>query len=108
MFAAGSPAVRAPTGEHPRLLLSPEQAAYIRVNLDESPGFAASIAATRDRIDAYFRAPPDVPVPKDPGGGYTHEQHKRNGIAINDAGVLYQLTGEEVYADYAQIGRAHV
>lgn len=101
-FAAGSPAVQAPTGGHPRLLLSPEQAAYIRANLDESPGFAASLAATRDRIDAYFRTPPDVPVPKDPGGGYTHEQHKRNGIAINDAGVLYQLTGEEVYADYAR------
>ena len=98
----GSAATPAPAGEHPRLLLSPAQAAYIRANLDESPGFAASFAARRDRVDAYFRTLPDVPVPKDAGGGYTHEQHKRNGIAINDAGVLYQLTGEEAYADYAR------
>ena len=98
----GSAATPASAGEYPRLLLSPEQAAYIRANFDESPGFAASLAATRDRVDAYFRTPPDVPIPKDPGGGYTHEQHKRNAIAINDAGALYQLTGEEAYADHAR------
>lgn len=92
----------APAAEHPRLLLPPERVAHIREHLDESPGFAASLAATRDGIDAYFRTPPDVPVPTDPGGGYTHEQHKRNGIALHDAGVLYQLTGDEVYADYAR------
>lgn len=100
--ASGSALGQSAAGEHPRLLLSPDRAAYIRTHLDESPGFAASLAATRDRIDAYFRTPPDVPVPKDPGGGYTHEQHKRNGIAINDAGVLYQLSGDEIYAGYAR------
>ncbi len=43
-----------------------------------------------------------VPVPKDPGGGYTHEQHKRNYRAIYLAGQLYSLTGEREYADYAR------
>ena len=99
-ISPGAPA--APAAEHPRLLLSPERAAHIRERLDESPGFAASLAAARDRIDAWFRRPPDVPVPKDPGGGYTHEQHKRNGIAVHDAGLLYQLTGDEVYANHAR------
>lgn len=89
-------------GQHPRLLLSPAQAAYIRASSDASPGFAASLAATRAEVDTYFRTPPDVPVPKDPGGGYSHEQHKRNGVAIHDAGILYQLTGEETYAEHAK------
>lgn len=44
----------------------------------------------------------DVPVPKDKGGGYTHEQHKRNYQAIQAAGALYRLTGDKVYADYAR------
>ena len=43
-----------------------------------------------------------VPVPKDPGGGYTHEQHKRNQQAIQGAGALYRLTGDRAYAEYAR------
>ena len=43
-----------------------------------------------------------VPVPKDPGGGYTHEQHKRNYKAIYEAGQLYRLTGDEKYAEYVR------
>jgi len=43
-----------------------------------------------------------VPVPKDPGGGATHEQHKRNYLAIWGAGSLYRLTGDRAYADYVR------
>lgn len=43
-----------------------------------------------------------VPVPRDPGGGDTHEQHKRNALAIQGAGALYRLTGERAYADYVR------
>ncbi|MGI9323006.1 MAG: heparinase II/III domain-containing protein [Pseudomonadales bacterium] len=88
--------------EHPRLLLTPADVKEIRRSLSSSPGFAKSLAATRARIDDYFVKTPDVPAPKDAGGGYTHEQHKKNGVAIHDAGVLYQLTGEKKYAGYAK------
>lgn len=44
----------------------------------------------------------DVPVPSDPGGGASHEQHKRNYQAIQAAGALYRLTGDRAYADYAR------
>jgi hypothetical protein len=44
----------------------------------------------------------DVPVPKDPGGGHTHELHKRNYQAIQAAGTLYRLTGDRAYADFAR------
>lgn len=97
-LAAGAAAA----GEHPRLLLTPAQAAEIRAGIDAAPGFAASLSATRAKVDAYFRTTPDVPAPEDPGGGYTHEQHKKNGIAIHDAGVLYQLVGDETYAAHAR------
>ncbi len=44
----------------------------------------------------------DVPVPRDPGGGYTHERHKLNYKAIYTAGMLFRITGERRYADLAR------
>ncbi|MFC4292391.1 alginate lyase family protein [Sphingorhabdus arenilitoris] len=43
-----------------------------------------------------------VPVPKDPGGGYTHEQHKRNYKAMYQAGQLYRITGDIKYREYVR------
>lgn len=43
-----------------------------------------------------------MPVPKDPGGGYTHEQHKRNYRAMYLAGQLYRITGDPAYGDYVR------
>lgn len=88
--------------EHPRLLMTPEDARYIAANGDKSPSFMRSFAHTQQKVDKYFSVTPDVPTPLDAGGGYTHERHKKNGIAIHDAGVAYQLTGETRYADYAK------
>ncbi|AKC88160.1 alginate lyase [Pseudoxanthomonas suwonensis] len=63
-------------------------------------------ARERARIEASVRAAMDagvvVPRPKDPGGGYTHEQHKRNYLAIQNAGALYRLTGDRAYADFVR------
>ncbi len=53
-------------------------------------------------IDAGIDARIVVPVPKDAGGGYTHEQHKFNAKAIYQAGALFKSTGDAKYADYAQ------
>ncbi len=86
----------------PRLLLSPADVALIRTELDPASGFGRSLAATQSKVDRYFESTPDVPVPVDPGGGYTHEKHKQNGIAIHDAGILYQLTGNAKYAANAR------
>ncbi len=43
-----------------------------------------------------------IPIPKDPGGGYTHEQHKRNYKAMYQGGQLYQITGDIKYKDYVR------
>ena len=90
------------SASHPRLLLTPRDVALIKNSGHSSPGFQQSLTKTVAKVDAYFYQTPDVPTPADAGGGYTHEQHKRNGVAIHDAGILYLLTGKEDYANNAK------
>ena len=88
--------------DHPRLLLT---ASDIRAHGSEWQGvplFAASVRGAEARLRAHFAKAPEVPTPADPGGGYTHEQHKQNGILIQDAGFLYQWTGNDQFAQYAK------
>lgn len=66
------------------------------------PLFAAEQARVTALVEQAMRAGINVPQPRDPGGGITHEQHKRNYNAIYHAGTLYRLTGERRYADFAR------
>ena len=66
-----------------------------------SSGFDRTLAVAQTKLDAAMSAPINVPVPKDPGGGYTHEAHKANYTLIYDAGQLYKLTGDKKYAEFA-------
>ena len=66
------------------------------------PLYAEELGRARGFVDEMMRAGVVVPVPKDPGGGYTHEQHKRNYRAIQLAGQLYRITGEKRYAGYVR------
>jgi len=63
---------------------------------------AAELARVRKDVDAAIRAGINVPVPKDSGGGATHEQHKRNYTALYGAGLLYRVTGDRRYVDFAR------
>ena len=67
----------------------------------QASGFDATLNAAKAGLDAQMESPLVVPVPKDLGGGYTHEQHKKNATLIYNAGQLYKLTGEKKYADFA-------
>jgi len=87
---------------HPRLLLTAGDVASITGTMGESPSFMRSLDRTRARVDRYFASPPDVPAPTDAGGGYSHEQHKSNAVAIREAGIVYQLTGATRYAEHAR------
>ena len=51
-----------------------------------APLFAAEIERAKAGVEASIKAGINVPVPKDPGGGFTHEQHKRNYRTIFEAG----------------------
>lgn len=88
--------------QHPRLSLTKEGVANIRQQLGTVPLFDKEVADTRRDIDKAIMEGIDVPVPKDMAGGYTHETHKRNYKLMQKAGNLYQITGEEKYADYVK------
>jgi len=66
------------------------------------PLYSAELALSREFVDGMMEAGIVVPQPMDPGGGYTHEQHKRNQQAIYLGGQLYRITGEQAYADYVR------
>lgn len=66
------------------------------------PLYAQELERARGFVGEMMEAGVVVPMPKDPGGGYTHEQHKRNYRAIYLAGQLYRITGERRYADYVR------
>lgn len=64
--------------------------------------FDTTLRDAQTRISALMSQPLEIPVPKDPGGGYTHEKHKENAKLIYDAGQLYKLTGDKAYARFAE------
>jgi len=67
-----------------------------------APLFTAEIGRAKAGVEASIRAGVHVPVPKDPGGGVTHEQHKRNYRTIFEGGQLYRLTGDVRYRDHVR------
>ena len=66
------------------------------------PLYAAEIARATEFVGGMMAEGVVVPQPKDPGGGYTHEQHKRNYKAIYLGGQLFKITGDEAYRDYVR------
>ncbi|UYY58156.1 alginate lyase family protein [Sphingomonas sp. S2-65] len=84
------------------VLLDPSGYAGVRGAAAQPPLFTGEFKRVKALVDKAMATPIDVPVPKDPGGGYTHEQHKRNYTALYGAGLLYRITGEPAYADYAR------
>ena len=88
--------------ERPRLLVSPADIELIRTT-DEMPAmFEAVFSEAQSGVKPFLEQLPDIPVPRDAGGGYTHEQHKRNSAVIQSAGILFQLTGDRAYANLAR------
>jgi len=94
-------AAQTATGAQPTLFRAAEMAATAK-EATAYPLFNAELKRVRREVDKAIKAGVVVPVPKDPGGGYTHEQHKRNYTAIYGAGLLFRITGEQRYADFAK------
>ena len=64
-------------------------------------GFDKTLANAQAKVEARLDGALDIPTPKNPGGGYTHETHKANGFLLYDVGQLYKLTGDKKYAEFA-------
>lgn len=85
---------------HPVLGLPAADLQEIRQNLGQVPLFDQSLAQARTEVEAAMAKGVQVPIPKDMAGGYTHEQHKQNWFILYKAGLLFQLTEEEAFAQY--------
>ena len=86
--------------EHPKLILTKEVITEIQKNLGKIPLFDKTFEAVKSDIDKVLNDDIDVPVPLDPGGGYTHERHKQNYDLLYKAGTLYSVTNDIKYAKF--------
>ena len=86
--------------QHPLLLMSKEDGKLIRKKLPELPVLNKSFQDAKLLADNAIAEKMDVPFPKDPAGGYTHDRHKGNYAAMYAAGQVYTITGEEKYARF--------
>ncbi len=87
---------------HPNLTLTQADVKTIRAEISQVERAQMALDDLKQRVEAQIDAPANIPVPKDAGGGFTHEQHKRNYQLMYDAGLLYQLTQEPKFAEYVE------
>lgn len=88
--------------EHPCLVLTKQGVEDITANLGKVPLFDKTLAEVKIEIDQVISQPIEVPYPKDAGGGYTHERHKKNYMQMYHAGILYQVYKDKKYAFFVQ------
>lgn len=86
---------------HPHLMLSSWGIREIRKNKD-NPLIKRAIDKIQNQIDKAMRLGVRAPFPEGRGAGYSHDQNKKNGYYIYDAGLLYQITGEKKYAEFGK------
>ncbi|MGV3545991.1 MAG: heparinase II/III domain-containing protein [Pedobacter sp.] len=87
---------------HPSLMLTKANVAAVRKGVTTYPLLRQSYQTVKSAADKALAAPIVVPIPKDGGGGYTHEQHKKNYSNMLNAATVYQISGEKKYADYVK------
>ncbi|MEM9934609.1 MAG: heparinase, partial [Bacteroidota bacterium] len=85
---------------HPNLILTKDGIVQVREQLTEVPLFTSSLESATQEVDAWMKKSPQVPIPKDMAGGYSHEVHKQNFFLAQKAGALYQIKQEEKYARF--------
>jgi hypothetical protein len=84
--------------QHPVAFATKKDLLLVKNSLSANPVLNKSYNEIKQSVDQWIDKDIDVPVPKDPAGGYTHEKHKENYNLMFNAGVLYQITGDTKYA----------
>jgi hypothetical protein len=84
--------------QHPVTFFTKSEAAEVKKNLGAFPVLKESYNVIKKEVDEFVGKDVDVPFPKDPAGGYTHDKHKSNYTLMFNSGILYNLTGEVKYA----------
>ncbi len=84
--------------QHPVTFFTKAEAAQVKASLTRYPLLRDSYNDIKKEVDQWVGKDVDVPFPKDPAGGYTHDKHKSNYMLMFNSGVLYNLTGDVKYA----------
>lgn len=84
--------------QHPVTFITKAEAAEVKRNISKYPLLTKSFKSIKEEVDQWIGEDIDVPFPKDPAGGYTHDKHKMNYMLMFHSGVLYNLTAEKKYA----------
>ena len=84
--------------QHPVAFATKKDLTLVKNSLAANSLLNKSYNEIKNAVDQWIGKDIDVPVPKDPAGGYTHEKHKENYNLMFNAGVLYQITGDTKYA----------
>jgi len=87
---------------HPNLVINHQDVVAMKKAIKKEGRFKSTFIAQKTSVDTQIKQAITVPVPKDGGGGYTHERHKKNYKLMYNAGVIYQLTGDQKYANYVR------
>lgn len=84
--------------QHPVTFFTKAEAAEVKNNISKYPVLLHSYTEIKKDVDQWIGKTIDVPFPKDPAGGYTHDKHKYNYTLMFNSGLLYNLTGDAKYA----------
>ena len=90
------------SNNHPILAISHSDIQNMIIDIDQIPSAKQELARLVNNIDRTISQDPVIPYPKDAGGGFTHERHKENYKLLYDLGILFQLTKDYKYAEYAK------
>ncbi len=99
LFVAVSMAVSASAADHPMLLLTRDGVKEMKASRGNVPAFDKSLDRLIAEADKALKRELCLPVPKDGGGGYSHEMHKLNYYDMYNCGIAFQLTGDRKYAE---------
>jgi len=86
------------TAQHPVTFFTKQEAATVKASINKYPLLTESYNDIKKDVDQWIGKDVDVPFPKDPSGGYTHDKHKANYMLMFNSGVLYNITGDAKYA----------
>jgi hypothetical protein len=86
----------------PNLVVTMSDVDNMRIAIKKEGKFKRAYLAQKLSVEQQIAHPITVPTPKDGGGGYTHERHKKNYKLMYDAGIIYQLTQDQNYANYVR------
>jgi len=90
------------SNNHPSLAISQSDIQNMIIDIEQISSAKQELERLVNKIERSISQDPVIPYPKDAGGGYTHERHKENYKLLYDLGILFQLTKDYKYAEYAK------